>query len=159
HASLPYCKGVYIFTLRWGSVPPDPSNPGWGIMNNDGSAKIAGTALHNLMVILTDTGVNAKTFAPGALTYSLSGMPAASGEFLIQKSNGTFQLILWNETPIWDMPTGNQIVIPRSTVWVSLPPGSSGNVYDPIKESAPVSNFNNASQLEVSLDDSPLIIE
>jgi hypothetical protein len=159
HASLPYCKGVYIFTLRWGSVPPDPSNPGWGIMNGDGSAKIAGTALHNLMVILTDPGVNAKTFAPGALTYSLSGIPAASGDFLSQKSNGAFQLILWNETPICDMPTGSQIVIPHSTVLVSLPPGSSGSIYDPIKGSAPVSNFSNASQLEVSLDDSPLIIE
>ena len=159
HASLPYCKGVYIFTLRWGSVPPDPSNPGWGIMNDDGTAKIAGTALHNLMVILTDTGANPKTFSPRAFTYSLSGMPAASGDFLIQKSNGAFQLILWNETPIWDMPTGSQIVIPRSAVVVSLPPGSSGSVYDPIKGSAPVSNFSNASQLEVSLGDSPLIIE
>ena len=86
-------------------------------------------------------------------------MPAASGEFLIQKSNGAFQLILGNETPIWDMVKGSQIVIPRSTVMVSLPPGSSGSVYDPIKGSAPVSNFSNASQLEVSLGDSPLIIE
>jgi hypothetical protein len=159
HASLPYCKEVYLFTLRWGSVPPNPAAPGWGVMNDDGSPKIAGAALHNLMAILTDEGSNAATFAPGRLDFSLSGMPASSGHFLIQQSSGTYQLILWNETPIWDMSSGSRISIATSTVKVALPSGSSGNVYDPTKRSAPLSTFTNASQLEVRLNDSPLIIE
>ena len=157
HAMLPYCDAVYIFTLRWGSV--DTSDPGWGVIHDDGTPKISGTAIRNLMQIIQDTGPNAATFSPGALSYSLSGMPAASGNFVIAKSNGAFDILLWNETPIWNVPTATQISIPTSTVTVSLPPGSSGSVYDPIKGSAPVSNFSNASQLEVSLNDSPLIIE
>jgi hypothetical protein len=159
HASLPYCNGIYIFTLRWGSVPPNPANPGWGVMNDDGGPKIAGTVLHNLMAILTDTGANAATFAPGALNYSLSGMPTASGNFLIQKSNDAFQLILWNETPIWNISTGAQLSIPTSTVTVSLPSGSSGSVYDPTKGATPISTFSNVSRLQLGLNDSPLIIE
>ena len=75
HASLPYNKGVYIFTLRWGSA--DFSDPGWGVIHDDGTPKISGTAIHNLMQIITDTGVNAATFTPGDSNYSLSGMPAA----------------------------------------------------------------------------------
>ena len=158
HASLPYCQGVYIFTLRWGSIPPDPSRPGWGVMNDDGSPKAAGVALHNLMATLIDAGTNAETFTPGRLHYSLLGMPAASGNFLIQKSNGAFLLILWNETPIWDV-SGLGIRVPGSTVTVSLPSGSSGNVFDPTKGSIPVSRFSDLGQLQVSLYDSPLIIE
>jgi hypothetical protein len=128
-------------------------------MNDDGSPKIAGIVLHNLMAILSDPGANATTFSPGALNFSLSGMPPASGSFLIEKSNGAFQLILWNETPIWDMPTGAQINFPSNKVTISLPSGSSGSVYDPTKGPTSVSGFSNVSQLDVSLNDSPLIIE
>lgn len=152
HAMLPDDQEVYIFTLRWGPG-------GWGIINNDGTPKIAGTALHNLTAILNDPSAAAATFTPRALNYSLSGMPAAGGNFLIQKSNGAFQLLLWNETPIWDGSRNKRISIPTATVTVSLPPGSSGSVYNPTQKSTPILTFSNVSQLQVGLNDSPLIIQ
>lgn len=45
-------------------------------------------------------------------------------------------------------------------VTVSLPPGSSGAVYDPINNgTTPVSTFSNVSSVGVSLNDAPLLIE
>jgi hypothetical protein len=157
HASLSYNQEVYIFTLRWGSA--DFSDPGWGVMHDDGTPKISGTALHNLMTILNDPGVNRASFTPGALNYSLSGMPLANGNFVIQKSTGVFDIILWNETPIWDNATATQVSIPTSSVTVALPPGSSGSVYDPLRGTSATMTFNEVSQITVYLNDAPLIIE
>jgi hypothetical protein len=156
HAMLPDNKLVYIFDLRWGTT--DFSDPGWGVIHDDGTPKISGTAIHNLMAILIDTGATAPTFTPSALRYSLAGMPSASGNFSFQKSNGSYDILLWNETPIWNNATATQLAIPTSTVTVSLPPGSSGSVYNPLQGTAPITTFHNVTQLQVYLNDAPLII-
>jgi hypothetical protein len=158
HAILPYNKFVHIFTLRWGTV--DFNDPGWGLMHDDECMpKISGTAVHNLMAILSDVGGAAQTFTTAGLGYSLTGMPSASGNFLLQKSNGVHQILLWNETPIWNNSTATQVAIPNSAVTISLPPLSSGKIYNPLQGTAPISTFTDVSQLTVMLNDSPLIIE
>jgi hypothetical protein len=157
HAMLPDNKFVYIFTLRWGSA--DFSDPGYGVIHDDGTPKISGTAIHNLMSILNDPSANAATFLPSPLNYSLVGMPSASGNFAIQKSSGAFDIILWNETPIWDNSTVTQISIPTNTVTVSLPSRSSVIVYNPLQGAGPIKTFRGVNQLQVSLNDAPLIIE
>ena len=77
---------------------------------------------------------------------------------MIQKSNGAFDIILWNETPIWDITTATQVQIPTSTVTLTLPFAASGEVYDPIEGSAPITTFSNTSQLQLQLNDSALIV-
>jgi hypothetical protein len=157
HAMLSDNKLVYIFTLRWGSL--DFSDPGWGVIRDDGTPKPSATAIRNLMAILNDAGTDAATFTPAApLNYSLSGMPSASGNFIIQKSNGAFDIILWNETSIWDNSTATQLSIPTSTVTITLPRTMSGNVYDPLQGTGSIMVFNDA-KAQVSLNDAPLIIE
>jgi trimeric autotransporter adhesin len=156
HAMLPNNQGVYIFDLQWGSA--DGSYQGWGVFHDDGTPKVSGTAIHNLSAILNDPGTNAATFTPASLSYSLSGMPAASGNFAIAKSDGSFDIILWNETPIWNISTGTQLTIPTRTVTVFLPPGSSGSVYDPMQGTTPISTFSKVTQFPVYLNASTLII-
>ena len=97
------------------------------------------------MAILDDPGTNAATFAPGSLSYSLSGMPSASGNFLVQKSNGAFDLVIWNETSIWSLVSETELSIRTSTVNVSLPSRSSGYVFDPLQGTAPITTFQNVS--------------
>ena len=157
HAMLPYNAFVYIFTLRWGTT--DFSDPGYGVMHDDGTPKISGTAIRNLMTILRDPGSNAATFTPGSLSYFLSGMPSASGNFVIQNSAGAFDIIVWNETPIWNIPTATQVSTPTSTVTVSLPRAFSGKIYNPLIGTSPIATFDYLSQVRVNLNDAPLIIE
>lgn len=155
HAARPDCRYVYIFTLRWG-----PETQDWGLMNDDGTPKQSGTAVHNLMALLDDPGPLAASFTPGRLPYALSGMPASSGNFALAKSDGSFLILLWNETPIWDIAGGAPVTIPTSTVTAALPAGSSGSVFDPINQgTTAISTFANAAQVQVGLNDAPLIIK
>src|SRR4051812_39191873 len=60
------------------------------------------------------------TFTPGQLNYSLTGMPSAANAYLFEKSNGTFDLALWNEPTIWNPGTHQAITASNNTVTVNL---------------------------------------
>jgi hypothetical protein len=158
HASTPYLQEVYYFTLRWGS-PGASGN--WGLINDDGSPKPSGTAMHNLMAIIKDPGGNAATFTPVALGYSLAGMPALGGAAAIQKSGGASDIILWNETPIWVISSATPVSITPSSVTVSLVATPSAiRVYDPINGgTTPIATYGAVNSIMVSLNDAPLVIE
>jgi hypothetical protein len=152
HAMLANCVAVYIFGLVDGM-----GNANWGLFNSTG-AKESATAIHNLTTILADTGSNAATFTPGAVGYSVSGMPAQSGNMVVAFSNGQFGILLWNETPIWNSNTQTQLSVTPSAVTLNLPVGSTGSVYQPISGTAPISSFTSVSSVNLSLGDSPLIV-
>jgi hypothetical protein len=113
-----------------------------------------------LMIILQDQGAAAAVFIPTNYIYSLSGMPTASGNFIIQKSSGAYQILLWNETPFWSNSTGLDVSVTPSTVTVTLPANGNGKVYDPINSgTTPIATFSKTSSVVVSLGASPLIVE
>jgi hypothetical protein len=157
HAILPDCKAVYIYMLAGGSA--DTSAPYFGLFHNDRTPKVSANVIRNLTTILRDSGPTAATFTTMPMNYALSGMPAASGNFIIQKSSGSHDILLWNETTIWDMSTGQQIAIPDSMVTVDLPSGSSGSIYNPLTGTDPVSTFSDVNRVVITLNDTPLIIE
>lgn len=72
----------------------DDNSAKFGLMNADGTPKQAGQALHNLTTILADTGGPISS----SLTYDLSGTTTNDNSLLMVKSNGTFELAVWNET-------------------------------------------------------------
>ena len=154
HASLTYCEAVFIFSLRGG-----PNF--YGLIYDDGTPTLAGIAVRNLMAILKDEGRNAATFSPRQFNYALTGMPAQSGYTAIAKSDGSFWVILWNETPFWNASTGSDVPISSSSVTVNFAGiARSGSVYDPINSgTTPISTFTNQTSIGVSLNDAPLIIK
>jgi len=72
----------------------DDGSGRFGLMNQDGSPKPAGTALHNLTAIMADKG----TARTRSLAYGVSGGSGNDNSLLMSKSNGAFLLALWNET-------------------------------------------------------------
>ena len=50
--------------------------------------------LHNLTTILADPGA---VETPGRLNYSIDGQPTTVHDLLLQKSDGTFFLVVWDE--------------------------------------------------------------
>jgi hypothetical protein len=151
HASKTSNELIYIYNLRGTNY--------YGVMKDDGTPKASATAIKNLMTILQDTGSNAATFTPDTLAYSLSGMPSQGGNTVIEKSNRAHDILLWNETPAFNASTGADIAVTPSAVTLTLPPGSSGSVYNPIGGAAPISTFSNIASVNVSLGDAPLIVE
>jgi hypothetical protein len=122
----------------------DESLRKYGLMNSDGSPKPAGKALHNLTTILADTGAPRS----GSLTYSLSGTTANDNSRLMRKSNGAFELAVWNE------------IDAAHTVTVTLPKAAAKiTVYDPLLSSSARTVRAGTASMPVQLNGSPVIIE
>ena len=68
----------------------------YGLFRAGFAPKPAATAIHNMTTILADTGTLAQ---PGQLNYSVVGLPSSGHTLLLQKSNGKFELVIWNESP------------------------------------------------------------
>jgi hypothetical protein len=75
------------------------SSPGYGLMNADLTPKPAFTAVQNLLSTLSD---DSASFSPGSLPYVLSGGDSNLNHLLLQKSDGSYWLVLWLEVPSWD---------------------------------------------------------
>ena len=69
-------------------------NQSFGFFKPDYTPRKAAVYLHNLTTILADRGSLAK---PGQLNYSIAEQPATVHDMLLQKSDGTFELVVWGE--------------------------------------------------------------
>jgi hypothetical protein len=121
------------------------SSGNFGLMNSDGSATPAGTALHDLTTLLADHGGG---FTPGLYNYSLSDQDSTGNSLLMQKSDGSDWIALWDES------AGTH------TVMVNLPSVASKiEVYDPVTGTSAIASASNASSIQVSLGADPLLVE
>lgn len=133
--------GIWFYGLY------DDSSGNWGLFNSNGTARPAATALHDLTTLLADPNAPAG-FTPGSLAYTLAGTQSGDNSILIEKSNGSFWIGLWNET-------GSQ-----HTVTVNLPSSASEiEVFDPITGTSAIESASNANSIAVSLGSDPLLIE
>jgi hypothetical protein len=124
------------------------SSGNYGLMNSNGSATPAGTALHDLTTLLADTGSNASSFTPGSLNYALSGENATDNSLLMQKSDGSDWIAVWDES------AGTH------TVTVKLPvTATTIKVYDPVTGTSTLESASNASSISLSLGNDPLLVE
>ena len=118
----------------------------WGIFHADSTPKNAATDIHNLTTILADNTSN----APGSLDYSIPNEPATVHDMLMQKSDGTFYLAVWDERVVG---TGSD------NVTVNLGGAQSVvDVYDPTVGTSVQQQLNNVSSVTLSLSDHPLIL-
>jgi hypothetical protein len=122
----------------------DDASGKYGLMNSDGSARPAGTALHNLTTILADSG----TPKSGTLAMGLTDTQSSDHSLLMEKSNGTFELALWNESA------------GAHSVTLSLGATASAiSVYDPLVSSSPTASYSNKSSVTVTVGDHPVIVQ
>ena len=132
---------TFIYMLR-----DDPVQGYWGLFDTSYGAKKSGAYLHNFTTILADTG----SMTPGKLNYSIAGEPVTVHDLLLQKSDGTFELVVWNERP---MGGSDDVTVDlghsRATV----------NVYDPTTGTSPTKTLNSVSSVMVTVTDHPVIIE
>ena len=121
---------------------------------------MSGTYLHNFTTPLIDTGATAKTFTTGPLTYSLIGLPSTGLSLLFQKSNGYYELIIWNNVEDWNFSAGTEITIPPTNVTVTFSATQATiNTYDPTVSSSPIATNSNTNSVVIALRDYPMIVE
>lgn len=125
----------------------DDASGNWGLFNADGTPKLAATAVHNLTTILADPG-STSSFIPGSLSYSVPDLPANGNQLLLEKSNGTFDLVLWAEADIWNPATQSEIVAPSETSTVEFGHAEAlVQVFDPLQGTAPIATYSNVSSI------------
>jgi hypothetical protein len=132
---------TFIYMLR-----DSPGQGYWGLVHNDYTPKSSATCLHNLTTILAD---KSSDFVPRKLSYEIPSQPATVHDLLMQKSDGTFELAIWDE-----QANGcSDITLKFETAQASV------KVYDPTVGLAPSQALANVSSIPLALSDHAMIIE
>jgi hypothetical protein len=121
-------------------------NQSFGFFKADFTPRKAAVYLHNLTSILADRGSRRDA---GRLKYSLPRQPDTVHDMLLQKSDGTFELVMWGER----LKGADEVTV----IFGGEHPGLS--VYDPTVGTRPVRTLGAVDSLKLTLSDHPLIIE
>jgi hypothetical protein len=120
-------------------------NQSFGFFKPDYTPRKAAVYLHNLMTILADKGSLRK---PGQLNYSIPEQPATVHELLLQKSDGTFELVVWSER----LKGADEVTVHLGRTDAAV------KVYDPTIGTEPIQTPGRVASLKLTLSDHPLII-
>jgi len=149
--------GTFLYELI--DVYNDANDPqkNFGLLRNDGSEKPAFIALKNLISLLKDPGSD---FTLGALNYRLSGNMTNVHHTLLQKHDGTFYLILWQEVSGFDVNSTSNINVANQQVKLTLlQPIQSAVIYLPNNSINPLEQDSNPNQINLNVADYPLVVE
>ena len=137
------CGHTAVYLLR--DRVDEAGNQKFGFYAPDYTPRKAAIYLHNLTMLLADTGVLAK---PGALLYSVEPEPVTVHDLLLQKSNGTFDLVVWGE----QLTGTNQITVRLGQARDAV------EVYDPTSGTEPVAKYQQVDSVALAVSNHPLII-
>jgi hypothetical protein len=94
---------------------------------DDGTPRPAGTALSFLTSTLGEAKWNPDTFDweapkfdPGSLSFSLSGGPDSVHSILLEKSDHSFYLLIWNDLKVWNEKENKDLENPSANVVMNI---------------------------------------
>jgi hypothetical protein len=121
-------------------------NQQFGFYRPDYSPRKAAVYLHNLTSILNDQGKPKKL---ASLAYSIPNQAATVHDLLLQKSDGSFDLVVWSEL----VKGTNEVDVLFGR------PTSTLTIYDPTIGTAPVRSLGQTRTVHLSLSDHPVVIQ
>jgi hypothetical protein len=120
-------------------------NQTFGFFRPDYLPRKAAIYLHNLTTILADRRTLA---APAKLDYVIANQPNTVHDLLLERSDGTFQLVVWDER----LNGQDRIAVNFGVKHAAL------DIYDPTVGIHPVQKRTNVETLELTLSDHPVVI-
>jgi hypothetical protein len=120
-------------------------NQAFGFFRPEYSPRKAATYLHNLTTILADNG---KLTGPGRLDFELINRTNTVHDLLLQHSDGTYQLIVWDER----LRGEDHVTVRFDATY------ESARVYDPTIGVEPVQMLAKVNSIELTLSNHPMII-
>jgi hypothetical protein len=137
-------KHTFVYMLK----DAGGTDAGYGIVESDYKPKTSAAYLHNLTTILADSGI-ARIGQLRKLNYAIPNQPETIHDLLLQKSDGTFELVVWNEKAAG-----------ADAVTVELDSASqSAKIYDPTTGISPTQTLTNSRSIPLTLSDHPVVIE
>ena len=133
----------------------------WGLLRADGSPKKEFIATRNLIDILEEPNEQtSKDFALKSLDYTLKGNTENINHTLLQKKDGRFYLILWQEVPSYDLKTKTNINVPyRNLKLVLNTKISKAAIYKPNMKNTAVKTHTNPEEISIGVPDYLLMVE
>jgi len=153
---------TYLYELMNNVASPASTDleGNFGLFLADGTPKPAATAIRNLTTLLADPGSKASTFQAGTLPANITGLPSTGSSMTLEKSDGTYDLVVWNEPKVWD-EASRSAVSPSATA-VSVDLGATYHtvrLYDPLAGMAAFQTLTDVGKVSLSLAADPVIIE
>jgi hypothetical protein len=124
----------------------EAGNQRFGFYKPDYSPRKAAVYLHNLTTILAD---KSRLQRPGKLAYSSPAQAETTHDLLLQKSDRTFELVVWNE----QLKGSRNLTVNLGATC------SSVKLYDPTLGASPSRTLTDVSAVDLTLTDHPLVIE
>lgn len=121
-------------------------NQKFAFFRPDYTPRKAALYLHNLTTIFGDRGALRQT---ESLEYSIPNQPATVHELLLQRSDRSFQLVIWGERVQGSDKVSVQFTSARPSV----------QIFDPTIGVTVVKTFKDTKSVELELSDHPLILE
>ncbi|NJR53333.1 MAG: hypothetical protein HC768_01010 [Acaryochloris sp. CRU_2_0] len=139
----------------------DDKEKHFGLLRYDGSRKPAFIALRNLITLLKDSKTkSSKAFTPQHLDYQLSGSTFNVHHTLLQKRNGIFYLVLWQDFPGFNVQNKKEIIVVKKQVFLTLnEPVSHATTYQPNDSIYPLMHYENEKKISLGILDYPLVVE
>lgn len=123
----------------------EAGNQAFGFFRPDYTPRKAAVYLHNLTTILADRGA---TEPPGRLEYTITGRTPTVHDLLLQRSDGTFLLVVWAERVKGTDEVTVRLGGPRRSV----------KVCDPTVGTEPVRQHADVEAVPLSLSDHPVVL-
>lgn len=150
---------TYLYEFMDEAPEPDLKDPQmhWGLIRADGSEKPAFFALKNLIDELRDSK---EPEAVKTVGWSMSPVRDQVHHLLLQKSNGAYDLVLWQEIPSYDLQRHTDIENSDASSAVQFNLQASSVVaYEPVKQATPVQSWANVKSVPLAIPDHPLVLE
>ncbi len=156
-----FMRGVrrfYVYELI--DEKPDPGGETAdlhrGLLRSDGTKKKAFAALANLIAVLADPGAD---FEPTTLAYALHGHTELIHQALLEKRDGSFDLVLWQDVQSWDTVSRQALQIEPLEIEIQLASvAQSVVVFEPLNSSEPVLRRTSTERISLAVEDHPLVV-
>jgi hypothetical protein len=140
-------RKTYVYELT------DNDRETFGFFGRNNQPKASATAMHNLTSMLADAGPP----RDGVLNHSVEGLPQEARSIAMQRSTGAFNMVLWNERPVWN---GGDLAVPATPVTVSFDRTfSKVSVFHPLQSATAVDQQGPTSSVQLTLSGEPVVLE
>jgi hypothetical protein len=152
---------TYLYELANQGPDTTDREQNFGLLRFDLSEKPAFTALKNLIDLVKDP--TAAPFTAHSLSYSLPGSSTLH-HTLLEKSDGTFYLMVWQEVPVFNRTANNNqgAEITNAPLALTLTLSTDiaqARVFLPNNSSSPISTYGHTSAIGLSVLDQMTIVE
>jgi hypothetical protein len=121
----------------------------FGLVDSSFNPKIAYNAVSSFTSLLADNG--GTNFALSPMSYSLANTGTNTREILLQKSDGSMWLVVWEQAQVWDPSTKQPVASTSRPLLLTLAGKFSGHVYIPeVSGVTPAATFNNTTTVSLT---------